>query len=361
MNTTAISDAASRILRTLVALACLAVIGCSGGEGEQVREVVRPAKLIEVEASRPVRTVRYPAVIEASSSAEVTFQVGGLLQELPVRGGQTVEEGALIARLDQRNLRNDLATAEAQFDQAESAFLRTERLLAENATSRRAFEQAQAERDVARAALDTARKRLEDATLRSPFSGVIAAVHVERFQNVAAQEPIVTLQTTGIAEAVFEVPARRVATSAQFETEETVVLLDSLPEVRIPAVFQSVATEADPQAQTFQVKYAFTPPADLIVLPGMTGMVESRLRFIRDGGVADLPGVPTSAILSDGETNYVWVVDKSSMTVSRREVTVAPGVGESLAVLDGLAEGELIVGAGASWLDDGMQVRPYEP
>ena len=48
------------------------------------------------------------------------------------------------------------------------------------------------------------------------------------------------------------------------------------------------------------------------------------------------------------------------MTVSRREVTVAPGVGESLAVLDGLEEGEVIVGAGASYLHEGMQIRPHE-
>jgi RND family efflux transporter MFP subunit len=322
--------------------------------------MVRPAKLIEVEGSSSVRTMTYPAIIEATSAAEVTFQVGGLLQELPIRSGQTVEEGALIARLDRRNLRNELATAQARFERAESDFLRTERLLAANATSRRAFEQAQSERDVARADLDTARKRLEDATLRSPFSGVIAAVHVEQFQNVAAQEPIVTLQTTGTAEAAFQVPARTVATSSQFETEETVVLLDAVPDVRIPAVFQSVTTQADPETQTFLVKYAFTPPADLVVLPGMTGMVESRVRFIRDGGLADLPEVPTSAVLSDGEARYVWVVDKNTMMVSRREVSLAPGVGESLAVLGGLVEGELIVGAGASYLHEGMQIRPYE-
>ena len=360
MKITATLQTGARTVRPLVALAFLAVIGCSGNEPDQERKIVRPAKLIKVEASRSVRTVKYPAIIEATSSAEVTFQVGGLLKELPVRAGQRVEKSALIARLDQRNLRNELATAEAQFDKAESAFLRTERLLAENATSRRVFEQAQSERDVARATLDTARKRLEDTTLRSPFSGVIAAVHVEQFQNVAAQEPIVTLQTTGTAEAVFQVPARLVATSGQFETEETVVVLDAAPDVRIPAVFQSAATEADPETQTFLVKFAFTPPANLVVLPGMTGMVESRLRFTRDGGLAELPGVPTSAVLSDGEARYVWVVDKDTMTVSRREVTVAPGVGESLAVLDGLEEGEVIVGAGASYLHEGMQIRPYE-
>ncbi len=360
MKIKAISNTLGRMLRPLVALVLVVVIGCSGNEPDQERKVVRPAKLHEVEASRSVRTVKYPAIIEATSSAEVTFQVGGLLKELLVREGKRVAEGAVIARLDQRNLRNEVATAESQFQKADSAFTRTERLLAENATSRRVFEQAQSERDVAQAALDTARKSLEDATLRSPFSGVIAAVHVEQFQNVAAQEPIVTLQTTGTAEAVFQVPARLVATSGQFETEETVVVLDAASDVRIPAVFQSAATEADPETQTFLVKFAFTPPADLIVLPGMTGMVESRLRFDRDGALAELPGVPTSAVLSDGEARYVWVVDRDTMTVSRREVTVAPGVGESLAVLDGLAEGEVIVGAGASYLHEGMQIRPYE-
>ena len=341
-------------------VALLATIGCSGAESDEERAIVRPAKLIEVEASSPVRTVRWPAVIEASSSAEVTFQVGGLLQELPVSSGQTVEEGAVIARLELRDFRNEVATAQAQFDRAESEFQRAERLLAENATSRRAYEQARSDRDIARASLDTARKRLEDATLRSPFSGLIAAVHVDQFQNVAANEPVVTLQTTGTAEAAFQVPASVVATSGQFETEETVVLLDAVPGVRVPAVFQSVTTQADPETQTFGVKYAFTPPEDLVILPGMTGMVESRYRFIRDGGLADLPGVPTSAVLSDGETQYVWVVDTNTMTVSRREITIAPGVGESLAVLDGLVEGEVIVGAGAAYLHEGMQISPYE-
>jgi RND family efflux transporter MFP subunit len=366
-------EAGLHILRPLIVLASLAVISCSGNETDQERKIVRPAKLIEVEASRSVRTVRFPAIIEAASSAEVTFQVGGLLKELPVRAGQEVEKGALIARLEQRNFLNEVATAEAQFaraeaqfDRANSAFLRTERLLAQDATSRRVFEEAQsaakeadAARDVARAALDTARKQLEDATLRSPFSGLIAVVHAERFQNVAAQEPIVTLQTTGTAEAVFQVPARVVATAGQFETEETVVLLDALPDVRIPAVFQSATSRADPDTQTFTVEYAFAPPDELIVLPGMTGMVESRWRFSREGESTSLPGVPTSAIMSDGEARFVWVVDESTMTVSRREVTVAPGVGESLAVLDGLVEGEVIVGAGASYLHDGMQIRPY--
>jgi hypothetical protein len=47
------------------------------------------------------------------------------------------------------------------------------------------------------------------------------------------------------------------------------------------------------------------------------------------------------------------------MTVSRRDVTVADGIGETAVVTEGLAIGETIATAGASFLADGMQVRPW--
>ena len=47
------------------------------------------------------------------------------------------------------------------------------------------------------------------------------------------------------------------------------------------------------------------------------------------------------------------------MTVSRREITVADGIGEYAVVTEGLAAGETIVTAGAAFLADGMQVQPW--
>ena len=47
------------------------------------------------------------------------------------------------------------------------------------------------------------------------------------------------------------------------------------------------------------------------------------------------------------------------MTVSKREVTVTDGIGESAVVTEGLALGEMIATAGASYLAEGMEVRPW--
>ena len=69
--------------------------------------------------------------------------------------------------------------------------------------------------------------------------------------------------------------------------------------------------------------------------------------------------VPLTAISTDGEQKYVWVVDRDIMIVSRRDVTFEEGVGVNLVVAGGLVSGELIVAAGVSYLSEGMIVRPW--
>ena len=203
-------------LRLLVpAVALLVVAGCSGESEAPPEPPVRPAKLMVVAASENTRTIDLPAVIDASATADLAFQVSGLLLSVPVREGQTIAEGTEIARLDQRDLRNDLATARANREAASSAFQRGERLVAQDAISRAEYDQLKTRRDVAQVALDAAAKRLDDSVLRSPFAGVVADLHVEAHQNVTAQQVVVTLQTTDAAAAVVQAPATLMANSGR--------------------------------------------------------------------------------------------------------------------------------------------------
>jgi multidrug efflux pump subunit AcrA (membrane-fusion protein) len=69
--------------------------------------------------------------------------------------------------------------------------------------------------------------------------------------------------------------------------------------------------------------------------------------------------VPLTAIAIDGEQKYVWLVDKDSMRVSRRDIMIEAGVGVNLNVISGLQSGEMIVAAGVSSLSEGMKVRSW--
>lgn len=351
----------SNARRPITVAILAAVVGACGSDApEEDREAaVRPVKLLTVEEAGSGQTRRYPAVVEAAKMSELTFQVSGLLQELPLSEAQQVERGALLARLDSRNLQNQVDSARAEYDNAEAEYQRARRLAEGDAIAASEVEQRQSRRDSAKAGLDTAEKALDDSALRAPFSGVVAKVHVEKFQNVQAKERIVTLIGTDGLEATINVPSSVIITSRTVEESQTFVVFDAAPSVRIPAAFKEAALEADTASQTYEVRFSFQPPEDLVILPGMnaTLIVESTTN---DPDAAASAGVAVllAAVLSEGDRNFVWVIS-DAMTASKRWVTIQAGVGETAVVTEGLAAGETIAGAGASYLAEGMKVRPW--
>lgn len=347
--------------RAIFAIFAVGAASCSQQSDEAAEPPIRPIKLITVETSSNRFPVSYPAVIEASQSSALTFQVGGLLQELPVSEGQPIEQGALIAKLDQRDFQNNFNSAKAQYDNAESEYQRAVRLSEQNAISRSVLEQRRSARDIARAQFDTAKKALDDTELRAPFSGQIASVNVENFQNVSAQQPVAVLQSAGSVEAVINVPARLLAYVPQLTPVDTRVTLDAAPNVAIPAQFKEASGQADPTSQTYRVRFTFAPPENLLILPGMTGKVETM--FVYSGDQFDIGvSVPGAAIMSEGGQPFVWAVDEKTMTVSKRNVTLSTDRFEDeIFIVDGLEDGDVIAGAGASFLHDGMQVRAWDP
>ena len=339
---------------------------CGRDDAEQVREpTVRPVKLIKLLGASDLQVARYPAVLDAAQIAELSFQVGGLIEDKAVVNSQKVQEGDVIAKLDQRDFESQLVSARAQFENAEEEYQRAVRLSQADAIARSVLEQRKSQRDVAKSQLDTAEKALGDTVIRAPFTGVIAQIPIRRRQTVSAGQIIATLIGTenlagaGIVEATVNMPAIVIARSQEAETRSAFVMLDAAPEIRIEAKYKSASLLADSTSQTYAVTFTFDPPSDLIILPGMHATLElSSARRTSDSHALRI-SVPLSAILSDGTARYVWIIDQDSMTVSKREVTVTDGIGESAVVTEGLALGEMIATAGASYLAEGMEVRPW--
>ena len=347
-----------KITTLLSATAAVMILaGCAEEAPQQQTEIIRPAKLIDITASTNEKTFRFPAVVEALSSKELTFQVPGQIETIRFREGQEVKQGEIIATLVQRSFNNDVETAQTQFDAAKLEFDRAERLIAENAIAQSIYDQRLTQLNVATAQLDSARKALEDTTLISPFDGVIAVKQAEELQTISLSQPIVTIQTEGAAEAMVKIPASLFSRAKQIEPLETVIMLDAAPEMKIPTQFVAATTIADERSQTFEVRFSFMPPEELIILPGMIGTVQSMFRLASGSESEGQITVPLHAVVTDSAGQFVWVVNSVSMTVSRRAITLGADVGENLIVESGLDEGETIVGAGASYLTEGMKIR----
>ncbi len=268
-----------------------------------------------------------------------------------------VVAGDLIARLDARDFQSSLSSAQASFDNAEQEYQRAARLAAQDAIATNVLQQRKAQRDVTKAQLGTAQKALADSVLRAPFTGVIANVPVRQQQTVSAGATVATLIDVTQLDATINLPASFVAQVPAREDRGAIVFLDVAPDRQIAATFREADLVADATSQTYAVTFTFKGPEDLLVLPGMNATV---VLTSRDGvDTSSSVSVPLAAVQSDGGGQYVWLVDPESMTVSRRNIEVAPGIGETIEVTVGLEAGQQIVGAGGAYLAEGVAVTPW--
>lgn len=332
--------------------------GCEGNKEVAPPEGVRPVKIVTVEEADERQLNRYPAVIDAAVTTGLNFPISGLLQELHVSEAQRVAEGDLLALLDQEDAVSRLNAAKAQYELAEQEYQRALRLKAENAIAQREFDQRESQRDTARANLNTAEKAFRDTELRAPYGGIISKVPVRRLQNVQTGTMIATLIDTSSWEALINLPAQLVATTPLRRDEGAYISFSVMPDLEFPAVFKSATLEADALSQTYAVTFAFEPPDNLLLLPGMNAHVTFRSSLKKTSDGLDVV-VPLAAIVSDGQQQYVWIVDPEQMTVRRQAVSVKPGIGDALIITDGLQVGAQIVAAGAAYLSDGMKVRRW--
>lgn len=345
----------------LAILAALLLSACdNSSDKNNTEKVVRPAKLITVGQAGAEDFLRYPAVIKSLQLRKLSFAVSGVVQEVTVVESQAVKKGEVLARLDQRDLQAQLNSASAQYKNADEEYQRAVRLMEQDAISRSDLQQRKSARDVNKAGLATAEKALQDSVLIAPYDGNISLVSIKTQQNIQAGTVAIDILGSGGLEATINLPSSIIAKSgSQEETENSsYIILDAVPDHRIPATFKEIVLEADTASQTYALTFTFVAPKGVVVLPGMNATV-----WFKDPSKpatdAIKISIPLTAVATESDKKYVWVVDSKTMTVAKRTVVIDADVGTMVNVINGLSSGETIVAAGVSVLSEGMEVSRW--
>lgn len=346
--------------RIIISLLIPLMAGC-GSENPpmETADQIRPAVLITVGENTADSFLSYPAVIEGETGSELAFSVSGVVKDLNVRSAQAVEQGEVLARLDQRDFQSKLESAQATYKNAEKEYQRALRLIEGNAIARNELQRRKTTLDTAGAQLNMAKKALSDTVIVAPFAGHVSKVSIEELQTAQAGKTVITMLNLKQPNVKTNLPANVLAQFKRYsEFKNTFfVTLDVAPDRPIPAILYEISLEADAATQTYETIFKFPPPDDILILPGMNAEIQ-----LKDPGKA-MNGirisVPMISLGVDDDQRYVWVVDKETMTVSKRTVTIEQGVGSELNTLSGLTSGETIVGAGIDQLSEGMQVRRW--
>lgn len=349
----------------------LILAGCSEAPAPVGEPSSRPVKIFTVDDGVGEEIRRFPASIEASMQAELGFRVSGQLAELPVREGDVIESGAVIARLDPTDFQIAVEDREAAFENAERNFRRAQELINSGSISQLDYDRMEAEFRSTRAALDQARANLGYATLRAPFTGRIARRYVDNFEEVIGKQRVVYLQDTDMLDVIIAMPESVVrsvtagteddamdsASAAESNASDVRALasFEEYPNISYSLQIKEIATRADPDTQTFPVTFTMPQPSEFSVLPGMTAQVDIDFSdlLVRETST----WVPIGAVQADAVLEpRVFVLDPEAMEVRSREVSVGRVSGAMIEVLAGLEGGEEIVSVGAAYLADGMRV-----
>jgi RND family efflux transporter MFP subunit len=347
---------------SLVALlgATLVISACGEKEQTSAESVVRPAKIVTVEADIGELRRTFPGTLRATQRSELAFRVHGQLVELPAQAGMRVVEGQLLGRLDDTDFRNELADREAKYQLAKTQYDKVAKLFDKHYTSQSNLDEAVASLKATRAALGLAKDNLDYTELHAPFEGIVGHVAVENHQSVRAQQMVLQLQSDGELDVVFNVPESLLTSLPRIEDPSHLcaqVRFNARPEKSYQACYKEHDSLPDALTRTYTVVHTMAAIDDFPALPGMAVNVEIDLSELFPELSQTGVQIPLGAVFEEEDKRWVWRLD-NEMRVRRTEVQTGKIRDDALWVTLGLSVGDRVIAAGVSRLREGMQVRP---
>src|ERR1051326_6270681 len=196
--------------------------------------------------------------VAAVRGVTVSADLPGVVERIAFESGQTVHEGDVLAVLDMRQERAQLAAADAQRELARLNFDRMQGLLNEKVISRAEFDRAAADQRQADAHAGEISAAIGRKTIRAPFGGVLGIRHVNLGQYLSGGDPLVTLESLNPIYVNFSVPQQ---SAGQMNAGRAVrVTSDGSPGIDLAGRITALDSVVDEKTWNVQVQATFANP-----------------------------------------------------------------------------------------------------
>jgi len=347
-------------LNSLLMLATVAILGCQ-------REIPpeappRPALVVTVGEQTEATPAILVGEVRSRYESAQGFRIPGKIVQRYVEVGALVEQGQLLARLDNQDrslsteaARAQTASAQADWVLTQAELQRQQALYEKHFISKQALDVQIAKEKAAAAQVRQLRaqaavtgNQTQYTDLPADRAGVVTWIRAEPGQVVDAGETIVRIAVPETLEVDIAVPESRMQGIVPGRT--ALVKLWAQPANIYQALVREVAPAADSATRTFAVRVAFQD-ADQNVRLGMTAGVRFADEFDQ------LWLLPSPAVTQRDGRAVVWVVDGNNQ-VQPRPVTVGSYREDGVTLTQGLKKGEKVVAVGVHSLLPGQTVTP---
>ena len=292
--------------------------------------------------------------VRAFRGVELSTEIGGLVQTVPIKSGQDVNAGDLLIKLNDASDVAQLNSLKALADLAKVINERDKQQLAIQAISKNVFDTSKADAKSKQAQVEQQIALVAKKNLKAPFSGRIGIVSINPGQYVNPGDHLLTLQTLDPIFVDFNLPQNN---AEQIQVgQDVTVTTDAFKDASFTGKITAVSPKVDTNTRNIQVEAQIANP-DKKILPGMFANVN-----IQIGGPVKLLTLPQTSVTYNPYGSTVFIAkptgkkDKQgNPALEAQQVFVTTGAtrGDQVSILKGVDEGATVVTSGQLKLKNG--------
>lgn len=355
--------------RHVLPLICLLTLGLTAGCGKKTAATAarggaaasqkQPVEVTNISRRDLVESLSLVGSLAPNETAQLRAEIAGQVRAVQFQEGDKVTKDQVLLKIDDAELRAQLAQAEASFHLAELNLKRSENLTEAKSMSQAEADRMRSEHASAQAALSLLRVRLAKTEIKAPFDGIVGARTISPGDYITAATVITTLDDLSRLKIDFQVP-ERFTSKVKPGTTFTVRAQTPSGEAKAQGEVYFISSVIERTTRSSQVKgYVTGAPAGF--QPGMFAGIDLVLEIHR--GVLT---VPEGAILTTSAGSQIVMVREKDGEKVADLVPVQLGLRERGLVEiiplkpDSFAENQLVVasGVGALVLYQGVKLEP---
>ncbi|MGA9539196.1 MAG: efflux RND transporter periplasmic adaptor subunit [Desulfobacterales bacterium] len=287
---------------------------------------------------------------KANESVVVTPTVEERVVAILVDDGEFVNEGQVLVKLDDSEAQYLLAEASAALKEQQQQFERMRRLAKTNATSRSQLDEEKGLLDIAVAKVSLLEARLQDYTIRAPFSGILGIRQISTGAVVDTDTVITTLDDTTTIKLDFTVPEAYLGVLKNGMTVAARSL--AYPDRMFNGIVTAISSRVDPETRTLTIR-AKVPNPDRSLRPGMLLTVD----LVKNQSQSLI--IPEEAVIQEKDKKFALLVTTDN-TVEKKEIVTGRRNPGKLEVISGLKAGQQVIIQGLTRVRPGSSVNVVE-
>ncbi|HIP40085.1 MAG TPA: efflux RND transporter periplasmic adaptor subunit [Desulfocapsa sulfexigens] len=289
--------------------------------------------------------------LEAVERASISARISGQIIELPVVLGSKVQKGDLLVKISAGEISAKVLQAEAQLSQVRRNLARERKLQKQGASTQETVKSLLDTSRIAEAAYKEAQTMLDYATVTAPFSGTVTK-KIANIGDIASPGMILLqIENSDALQVIARIPEALLLKVSEGES-----LSIEIPAAGLTLMgdVAEVAPAADPISRTAPVKIDIASGPDL--------RVGQFARISLEGTGETTLMLEKSAVLSRGQMDLVFVVEKSKNVARMRLVRTGVEYNGDVEIISGLELGEQVVVSNNEKLQDGqpIDIRTHE-